>query len=149
MTREHLKFKLVLEVTYVSIPPKLEIYVDDNFKYSSHSMDSNREHTIIFDHVCDFGEHELKIVRSRKFDTAPEQTVELKNVIIDGVDIRNIIWINSYNENVYPEPWATQQLEQGNVLEKQVIGETVFGHNCTWRLPFTSPFYEYVMDWLR
>ena len=144
---EHIKFEIHLDIECSRFRPRIKIYVDEQFVFSR-SMDSGG-HVIKFEYTCDFGDHELKILRSGKTNKCPEQSVELKRVIIDGIDIRNIIWINSYNKNIWPEPWASQQREAGVVLEDPVIGETVFGHNCTWTLPFTSPFYKYVMEWLR
>ena len=144
---EHIKFEIHLDIECSRFRPRIKIYVYEQFVFSR-SMDSGG-HVIKFEYTCDFGDHELKILRSGKTNKCPEQSVELKRVIIDGIDIRNIIWINSYNKNIWPEPWASQQREAGVVLEDPVIGETVFGHNCTWTLPFTSPFYKYVMEWLR
>jgi hypothetical protein len=103
----------------------------------------------VFEHVCAFGEHTLRIIHSGKTNQTPEQSVTIDKVVIDGVNIRNIVWINSYNRPNYPEPWATQQREQGIELEEIVKGETVLGHNSEWTLPFTSPFYKYVMEWLQ
>ena len=145
--REHIKFEIHLDIECSRVRPRIKIYVDEQFVFSR-SMDSG-SHVIKFEYTCNFGDHALRILRSGKTNKCPEQSVELKRVIIDGIDIRNIIWINSYNKNKWPEPWASQQREAGVVLEDPVIGETVFGHNCTWTLPFTSPFYKYVMEWLR
>ena len=144
---ERIKFEIHLDIECSRFRPRIKIYVDEQFVFSR-SLDSG-SHVIKFEYTCDFGNHELKILRSGKTNKCPEQNVELKRVIIDGIDIRNIIWINSYNKNKWPEPWASQQREAGIVLEDPVIGETVFGHDCTWTLPFTSPFYKYVMEWLR
>ena len=58
----------------------------------------------VFEHVCAFGEHTLRIIHSGKTNQTPEQSVTIDKVIIDGVDIRNIVWINSYNRPNYPEP---------------------------------------------
>ena len=150
---ERIKFEIHLDIECSRFRPRIKIYVDEQIKYPSRSgktpyMDPG-SHVIKFEYTCDFGDHELRILRSGKTNKCPEQSVELKRVIIDGINIRNIIWINSYNKNIWPEPWASQQREAGIVLEDPVIGETVFGHNCTWTLPFTSPFYKYVMEWLR
>lgn len=141
---EKIKFQFKFKYTYVDILPEIRIYIDDDLKF----VTENEEHCEFW-HECDFSDHVLRIERSGKTNKCPEQTVELKQVVIDGIDIRNILWIKSYNENYWPEPWASQQREAGVVLEDPVIGETVFGHNCTWTLPFTSPFYNYVMEWLR
>jgi hypothetical protein len=141
---ENIEFQLKFKYTYNDILPDIRIYIDDDLKM----VTQNEEHCKFW-HKCDFSDHVLRIERTGKTNRCPEQTVELKQVVVDGIDIRNILWIKSYNENYWPEPWATQQREAGEDLEKYVEAELLFGHNCTWRLPFTSPFYNYVMDWLR
>ena len=93
-----------------------------------------------------FGKHELSIQHSGKTNHVPEQFVKIKSVIIDGVDIQDILYTDSINTPEYPEPWASQQVEP---LEPHVIGQTELAFNCVWKLPFTSPFYEFVMNHVR
>lgn len=118
--------------------PNIEIFVDDK------KMEGTK-----FSHCLEFGNHELKIVHSGKTNDTPDQFVTIKNILIDGVNIRDIIYTDSVNTPEYPEPWVSQQREQGIELEEKVIGQHELGFNCTWRLPFTSPFYEFVMNHVR
>jgi hypothetical protein len=72
----------------------------------------------------------------------------LEKLKIDGVDIRNIVWCQSITVSDYPEPWASEQIAAGNILEQEAIGVTTFGHNGVWYLNFTSPFYNFIMNWM-
>ena len=103
----------------------------------------------VFEHKCTWGAHTLKIAHSGKTNHTPDQFVQIDSVIIDGVNIQDILYTDSINTPEYPEPWATQQRDQGIKLEQQVIGQCELAFNCVWCLPFTSPFYEFVMDHVR
>jgi len=114
--------------------PIIDIFVDDR------KLDSTK-----FTIPLDFGKHNLRIIHSGKTNQTPENFVKINSVTIDGVNIRDILYTDSFNIPEYPEPWATQQQEQGIELEERVLGQTELTFNCEWCLPFTSPFFEFVM----
>lgn len=135
MNKETILFEVDLEIQG---NPIVLIYVDDNLYTESKFLVP-----------LDFGKHELKIVHSGKTNHTPDQSVIIKNIKVDGVNIQDILFTRSINTPEYPEPWATQQREQGIELEEQVLGQCELCHNSVWRLDFTSPFYEFVMDNVR
>ena len=146
---ENIKFEISFESQFHNIPPKAEIYIDNVLKWSG-SIDSKSK-TIEFYHTLKFSvEHQLSIRRYNKYPQLDkqDQLLTLTKLKIDGVDIRNIVWSQSWNEPEYPEPWASQQRSRGIELEEKVIAETCWGHNGTWRLNFTSPFYKFIMNWM-
>jgi hypothetical protein len=118
--------------------PIIEIFIDDA------KMTDTK-----FYHSLEFGLHELRIVHKGKTNATPDQFVKIESIVIDGVNIRDIIYTDSINTPEYPEPWATIQRKHGVELEEKVIGQHELGFNCVWRLPFTSPFYEFVMNHVR
>lgn len=151
---ESIKFEITLVPTYWLSPPMIKISIDSEDKFNGPVIDRQ---TISFTQTLGFNAHTLKIVRSgntnqqvRMLSTGEYQGqgVLLEQIKIDGVNIRNLIWTNSYYEPEYPEPWASQQKAQGIELETRVRGETNFSHNGTWTLNFTSPFYKFLMDWM-
>ena len=73
-----------------------------------------------------------------------DQLLILKLLKIDGTNVQNLIDTLSYNRPEYPEPWATEQRATGIKLEESVLAETCWGHNGTWSLTFTSPFYKFL-----
>jgi hypothetical protein len=75
-----------------------------------------------------------------------DQLLQIHSVTIDGVNIRDIVWTQSKFFPVYPEPWATEQITLGNILETGIIGETILSHNGKWVLGITSPFWQYIFD---
>lgn len=153
-TTENIKFEITLAPHFWLDAPQIKVSIDDQEKFSGAVAERQ---TVEFNHVLDFQEHTLSIQRSGNTNKQVRitelgefqgQGILLEQIKIDGVNIRNLIWTNSYYEPEYPEPWATQQRGQGIELEQQVVGETNFSHNGIWRLKFTSPFYKFLMNWM-
>ena len=151
MNSEIIKFKLDLIPYYWDKAPGATILVDNEIKFNGLITESI---TVSFSHSLNFGSHQLIIKRFNKTNqqvrfvdgVIESQLLSIKKIIIDDINIRNLIWNNSYNEPDYPEPWATQQRNDGVILEKFVKGETHLGHNSIWRLDFISPFYQFIFD---
>jgi len=142
--QERVLFELDFQYTYDTVCPKIQVYIDNQ-----HCATLDKQSSCKFYHAQDFGSHELRIERSGKDHTCPEQMVQIQRIRIDGIDIRNMMYHKSVCNPEYPEPWATEQREAGVELEKDIIGETVFGHNCTWSFNYTSPFWHFVMEQIR
>jgi hypothetical protein len=156
MNTETINFEFHLLSEYWNQPPQAKIAVDD-IEYFNDVVPKG-SHVVKFTHTCDFEKpHQLTLTRSGKNDSQCktlsngkklDQILTLEKLKIDGVDIRNIVWSQSINIAEYPEPWATEQRAAGNTPEEKAIGVTTFGHNGTWYLDFTSPFYIFIMRWM-
>ena len=143
LDKEIITFDIYLRPEYQTNPPHAEILLDNNTKFSDYITD---ELKISFKDTLYFGPHQLSLIRS---NTEKNQLLFIDKVVIDGVDIRDIVWTQSYSIPVYPEPWATIYQRAGNILEEKILGETCLGHNATWELNFYSPTYEFVMNWMK
>lgn len=156
MTQETIEFEFHLLSEFWDKPPAAKIIVD-GMEYFSKEI-PNGLHVVKFKHTCDFDTpHRITLVRYNKDDSQCkilpdgrllDQLLTLEKLKVDGIDIRNIVWTQSINIANYPEPWASEQRAAGNLLEKEAIGVTTFGHNGTWYLDFTSPFYIFIMRWM-
>ena len=157
ITEETIKFEISVISDYWDKPPIIEIAIDGIEKFSG-SVTTHGLSTIKFSHTLEFNKpHQLTIKRTGKTNdqckynsdgTLSDQLLTIDTVVIDGVNIRNILWAYSWNEPIYPEPWASEQRQLGVKLEDKVVAETCLGHNSTWKLNFTSPFYRFVMNWM-
>lgn len=156
-TSETITFELHLLSEFWNTPPLATITLD-GCEYFNGPVAAGST-VIKFTHTCAFGSpHRLTLDRQGKTDSevlknsdgtiVAEQFLTIEKIKIDGVDIKNIIWTYSINIPEYPEPWASEYVTAGNILEKEVIGATKFGHNGIWYLDFTSPFYIYIMQWM-
>lgn len=146
MNKETIKFELEFFPEYIDNDfPQAKILIDSEVKFDG--FISNEQSSVAFLHTLEFDQpHQLIINRYGK--TNNPQQLTIKRISIDGIDMRNIVWAHSYNKPIYPEPWASQQRAAGINLEERVLGETCFGHNGTWTLEFTSPFYKFLYDWM-
>ena len=152
MDYEKIKFDISFITQYWNNPPSATIYIDNVELFNGKISTSG---TISFYHELVFGPHQLSIRRTGKTNdevklhedgTWADQLLILDQIKIDGIDIKNIVESKSWNEPVYPEPWASEQSAQGQILEEKIIAETHFGHNGTWRLNFSSPFYQFLYN---
>jgi hypothetical protein len=142
-TQETIEFEISFTSIYSDQPAYATILVDDQVKFADIISDVNTK--VLFKHTLAFDKgHTLTIKRSNK--TGENQMLVIDRIKIDGIDIRNIIYTDSINEPQYPKLWELQQLKAGIKLEKQITGETYLGHNSTWHLNFTSPFYQFLMN---
>lgn len=151
-TQETIRFELLFCCQFWNTPPCVDIWID-NTKIADLTIDKTKEYS--FYHTCNFGPRQLRLVRRGKTDLETRldsvgayetQTLTLQKICIDQIDATNIVWHRCCFVPLYPEPWATEQKNQGKLLETTVSGETIFGHNGVWTFEFHSPFYQFVVD---
>ena len=156
MATEKLKFKLELYATMWYKPPVADIKINGKSYFKKEITSTNDKPTIIeFEHEFQEGQsYSLIIDRSGK-DTqqtvvedgkiVKDQLLNIKYIEIDDIDIANLVYEGVYKPE-YPERWATQQREAGNKLPATLKNATEMGHNGTWTLTFTSPFYMWLLE---
>jgi hypothetical protein len=154
---ENIFFDLILDAEFWNSPPVVDIFIDGEF-IEQHTVDRNNYH-IRFKKVMSFDStHCLELKRSGKTDNEtrflPDGNIEtqmlhIKTVKIDNINLRNLVWHMSTFQPTYPEPWASEQRAAGIELENNIQGEMYLGHNGVWRFEFTSPIYEFLVNWNR
>jgi hypothetical protein len=85
----------------------------------------------------------LEIELFGKSDSDPQQAVQIKHLSFYGIEDSRFIWLGKYHP-VYPEPWATQQKEQGLELPPVLTNTDYLGWNGTWRLQFDVPVFTWI-----
>ena len=153
--QELIRFDLEFTTQFWRSAPVVDIWIDQT---KICSLTVERDQSYQLDHLCVFGDHDMRLVRHGKSPSETRigsngdyetQTLALSSLSIDGIDIRNIMHDRCFFYPDYPEPWATQQRSQGQVLEPRIKGETIFGHNGVWTFQFRSPFYQFIVDCVR
>jgi hypothetical protein len=153
---EKLKFRLDLWSTHWDKLPVAEIFINDQSQYRSEITGTEDKPTIIeFEHTLEEGkDYTLKILRSNKDvkqtvleagKISQDQLLHIKNIEIDEIDIGALVYEGVYTP-LYPEPWATQQRSAGVDLPVSFKNVTSMGHNGSWELKFTSPFYMWLLE---
>jgi len=102
----------------------------------------NKIHRIILDRYLDPGYHELTL-EFFKSDADHTSALMLHDVSIHGISDKKFIWGGIYRPR-YPEPWASQQMVNGVLLEKELRNTDYLGWGGTWTLQFTSPIFTWI-----
>ena len=156
MATEKLKFKLELYATMWDKPPIADIKINEKSYFKEEIASTKDKPTIIeFEHELEEGKsYNLIIHRLGKNKTqtivenekiVKDQLLQIKSIEIDEIDLGSLIYEGVYKPN-YPEPWASQQAKAGNKLPETLKNVTQMGHNGTWTLSFTSPFYMWLLE---
>jgi hypothetical protein len=72
-----------------------------------------------------------------------QEAVVIESVSFFGIEDPKFAWAGVYTP-VYPEPWATEQRDQGVVLKPQLCPHTYLGWNGKWTLTFTVPVFTWI-----
>jgi hypothetical protein len=157
MATEKLKFKLELFATHWDKKPTCEILLNGKSYWTGDITGSFTEpDEIEFESELEEGkEYKLSLNRQGKIngqtvvnekgDILKDQLLHIKSIEIDEIEIGALVYEGIYQPE-YPEPWATQQKEAGNELPSTLKNVTQMGHNGTWTLTFTSPFYMWLLE---
>ena len=70
-----------------------------------------------------------------------DQMLHIKSIEIDDINLGALVYEGVYKPT-YPEPWASEQ----NDLPETLKNVTQMGHNGTWTMSFTSPFYMWLLE---
>ena len=157
MGTEKLKFKLELYATMWDLPPRADILINGQSMADKEiSGTEDKPDLVTFDYDLEEGKsYDLVISRSGKNrkqtiindkgDILKDQLLHIKSIEIDDINIGSLVYEGVYTPD-YPEPWATQQADIGHQLPKTIKNVTQMGHNGSWKLTFTSPFYMWLLE---
>ena len=89
----------------------------------------------------------VELLNKTDKDTVPDQNLD-KAVVVETISFFDIsdpkfVWAGLYYP-VYPEPWATEQKNQGVVLEKELKYHNYLSWNGVWKLQFTVPVFTWI-----
>jgi hypothetical protein len=76
-------------------------------------------------------------------DKQGQEAVVIEEVSFFGISDPKFAWAGIY-EPVYPEPWATEQRNQGVVLKQHLSPQTYLGFNGKWTLTFSVPVFTWM-----
>lgn len=154
---EKIKFVLELYSDYWANPPLVEIYIDEESKHKSFIKGTKEKPDVItFEHeltegqtwklmIDRYNKGEKDTVINAKGDILHDQLLHIKSIEIDDIDIGALVYEGVYKPS-YPTRWALQQKAAGNILPTTLKNVTIMGHNGTWTLTATSPFYMWLLE---
>lgn len=143
-TKYPIKLSVSLRPIWHQDPPEVSVGINKNLTTISLTEAS----TINFD-LCLSGSNDLviELLNKTDADTVPDKNLDKAVVIEDvsffGISDPKFVWLGVY-EPVYPEPWATEQHDQGVVLKPQLTNQTYLGFNGKWTLTFEMPIFTWI-----
>lgn len=157
LEKESLHFKIGLSGSSEKKHPKFAISVNDKqFIAASLTGLANETEYFEFDAEIEEGNCSLVIELLNKTmqDTvldADGKIVEdlLLNIVsveIDDIDLGPLLWTASNYRPIYPESYKQKILDKGEELPESVKDCVNLGWNGSWALPFTSPFYIWLLE---
>ena len=152
MATENIKFKLELFSTYWDKAPTCEILINNISKWKGEVLGTDDKPTKInFEHTLNENEtYKLILDRQGKDisqtimengEIKKDQMLHIKSIEIDDINIGALVYEGVYKPT-YPEPWASEQKD----LPETLKNVTQLGHNGTWTMSFTSPFYMWLLE---
>jgi hypothetical protein len=95
-----------------------------------------------FEFECNFdsGLQKFILYFNNKTNETPDMAVEIVSVSFEGMTLDRFKWAGKYYP-VYPEPWASQQL---NPLSEYQPSATFLGWNGRWELEFKTPIFLWI-----
>ena len=136
--------EVVLEPSFEIDPPRIRCWMD-NLEATDIVLDEPK--TIIINEVMSLAAHSIFIEFYNKTveDSQPglkDKAVVIKDVRIEGLSTTKI------SQGIYlpqfPEPWASQQREQGIDLFEEFKHSTYMGWNGQWIFDFAVPIYDWI-----
>ncbi len=130
--------------------------IDPNY-YDNVIRGKEESPTIIeFDHFFEEEKkYKLQMIRSGKTadqtivdknnNIDRDQLLHIKSIEIDDIDIGSLVFDGIYTP-IYPEPWYSQQVKANKMPEQSFKNATTLGHNGTWEIGFTTPFYMWLLE---
>ena len=76
-------------------------------------------------------------------DKVDQEAVVIESVSFFGIEDPKFAWAGVYTP-VYPEPWATEQQDQGVVVKPQLCPHTYLSWNGKWTLTFDLPVFTWI-----
>lgn len=137
-------FKVDIEVAiqpnWQDTPPSMMIRLDHNTLWDDVLLDTK---VFKFSMSLPKGKHALEIELYDKPELDSGQSLTILNLKLGRIQSQQFVWQGIYRPQ-YPEPWASQQKEQGIPLQSELFNTDQLGWNGTWRLEFTAPIFTWI-----
>ena len=139
-----IKLQTRLRPIYHTDPPEIRLGINGNLTTVNltESTEFNFEFTAV--DSCDLSVEFLNKTNSDTIlDQGLDKAVVIESVSFFGIQDPKFVWAGVYKPE-YPEPWATEQQENGVVLKQQLTNQTYLAWNGKWTLTFTVPVFTWI-----
>lgn len=155
--KETLHFKIGLSGSSARKQPEFKISVNGNKQVHDRLKGATNE-TEYFDFDLEIAEGEnfieIELLNKGFGDTTVDQDgnilddllLNIDSIEIDEIDLGSLKWTLSDYQPVYPERYKAEVFRRGDNLPDSVKNCVNLGWNGKWVLPFTSPFYIWLLE---
>lgn len=156
MYKESLHFKVGLSSS-IGKYPEFTISVNDK-QFVDTKLAGKTNETEYFEFTAELNEGDsfLKVEFKNKtiYDTVLDANgnivddllLNIDSIEIDGIDLGSLLWTASNYKPNYPETYKRKMASLEQELPDLVKNCVNLGWNGSWELPFTSPFYSWMLD---
>jgi len=157
MEQENLHFKIGVSGSSSKKQPKIRILINNEEQVTDQLVvDENTTQYFEFDATvpegaCFLG---IELLNKTTLDTVLDANgniiedllLNIDSVEIDEIDLGSLLWTASDYRPDYPEKYQLEMSNQGKDLPVSVKNCVNLGWNGRWTLPFTSPFYIWLLE---
>ena len=157
METEVLHFKVGISGSSDKKQPEFSILVNDQLVKAGH-LTKSKNVTEYFEFDVELAEGNCYLVIEFKnktnYDTILDSDgtimedllLNIDSIEIDEIDLGQILWTASEYRPDYPVSYKTKTEAEGRDLEESIKNCVNLGWNGRWILPFTSPFYMWLLE---
>ena len=129
------EMSVTLQPLHHDRPLLTQIGIDGAFVDVNLDGTTTRHFKFVSDGVCRL---QIKLI-----DKRDQEAVIIQQVDFFGISDPRFAWAGVY-EPEYPEPWATEQMNAGIILQPQLSPHTYLGWSGTWTLTFELPVFSWI-----
>jgi hypothetical protein len=155
--KETLNFKIGLSGTSDKKQTEFKISINGNtLVHSKLTKPVNETEYFEFAHDISEGDNTLEIsllnkgfgdtVLGADGNIVNDMLLNIDSIEIDEIDLGSLKWTLSSYEPLYPERYRAEAKKRSEELSSSVKNCVNLGWNGTWKLPFTSPFYIWLLE---
>ena len=122
--------------------PIVEIKLDELVVIKKHEIRHDNVLNFKLD-LLDNKEHTLTVNRTGH-NEKDKQILSIINLTVDEINLNKLLDMTVYKPD-YPTLWLKEQQDAGQDQPKYQKGWRDFGFNGQWRMPFTTPFYTWLL----
>jgi hypothetical protein len=155
--KEILAFKIGLSGTSDKKQTEFKISINgDTVVHSKLTKQPNETEYFEFTYEISEGDNNLEIsllnkgfgdtVIDNEGNIVGDMLLNIDSIEIDEIDLGSLKWTLSEYHPIYPERYRAEARKRGDELSSPVKNCVNLGWNGTWKLPFTSPFYIWLLE---
>ena len=156
MSTETLHFKIGLSTNSTAKMPEFTLGVNGTTYFKGTLSSGGSTEYFEFDaeiqegdglfELCFLNKQETDTVKGDNGEILEDMLLNVDSVEIDDISLGFLLWTHSKYFPMYPESYIEYCKTAGNDLPESVLNCVNMGWNGTWKIPFTSPFFVWLLE---